>query len=242
MKLLILSSDTGEGHNSAAAAIESAAKSAGIQVKVRKPLEESTSVNRSLANFYNVLLTHRPRWVGWYFNLIDRMRPNERDFFYGKVRRYIGRFIDAERPDIVLSVHPMLNHFIPRFIKEEGFGIPCQVFLTDPFPPFWRGWTSPYIDQYFVPTDEALQSLTAGGIRPWQIERISMPVRPQFVPATMSQIQRLRNSLELTDDSIILINGGARGGGPLLKIYSSIRKAAAGANVLVVCGRNKKLK
>ena len=64
-KLLILSSDTGEGHNSAAAAIENAAKSAGFQVKVRKPLEESTSVNRSLANLYNVLLTHRPRWVGW---------------------------------------------------------------------------------------------------------------------------------------------------------------------------------
>ena len=62
---------------------------------------------------------------------------------------------------------------------------------------------------------------------------VVLPVRPQFVPATMSQIQRLRNALELTDDSIILINGGARGGGPLLKIYCSIRKAAAGANIWV---------
>src|SRR5262249_30919386 len=121
-KLLILSSDTGQGHNSAAAAIETAARSAGFQAKIRKPLEGSTRINCSLAYLYNVLLTHRPQWMSWYFKLIDGVRPNEREFFYAKVRRYIGRFMDDERPDIVLSVHPMLNHFIPRFIKEEGLG------------------------------------------------------------------------------------------------------------------------
>src|SRR6267143_2182837 len=107
-KLLILSSDTGEGHNSAAAAIENAAESAGFRTRIRKPLEESTRINRSLAGFYNTLLTHRPQWMGWYFQLIISMRPNERDYFYSKVRTYIGLFIDSESPDILLSVHPML--------------------------------------------------------------------------------------------------------------------------------------
>jgi processive 1,2-diacylglycerol beta-glucosyltransferase len=241
-KLLILSSDTGEGHNSAAAAIQSAARAAGLEVQIRKPLEESTKTNRTLANVYNVLLTHRPQWMGWYFRLIDTIRPNERDIFYAVVRKYIGRFVDAEQPDIVLSVHPMLNHFMQRFIKEEGLRIPCRTFVTDPFPPFWRGWTSPYIDQYFVPTDEALQALTATGIPAWCVERVSMPVRPRFVPATMSEIQTLRDTLKLDDGSIILINGGARGGGRILRIYHSIRKAAPAANVLVVCGRNSRLR
>src|SRR5207244_7417285 len=127
-KLLILSSDTGEGHNSAAAAVENAAGTAGLSVKIRKPLEESTRVNRSLAGFYNTLLTHRPQWMGWYFQLINSMRPNERDYFYSKVRTYIGRFIDSESPDALLSVHPMLNHFIQRFIKEERLGIACYSF------------------------------------------------------------------------------------------------------------------
>ncbi len=241
-KLLILSSDTGEGHNSAAAAIENAARSAGFQAKIRKPIEESTKVNRSLANLYNVLLKHRPQWMGVYFRLIDGVRPNERDFLYPKVRGYIGRFIDRESPDVVLSVHPMLNHFLPRFIKEEGLGIPCFAFLTDPFPPFWRGWTSPYIDQYFVPTDEALQALTASGIPAWRIERVAMPVRSQFVPASLSEIQALRNTLKLDDRSIILINGGARAGGPIFKIYELIRRTAPEENVLVVCGRNSRLR
>jgi len=241
-KLLILSSDTGEGHNSAAAAIENAAQSAGLQATIRKPLEESTKINRSLANIYNVLLTHRPQWMGLYFRVIDQIRPNERELFYRKHRAYIGRFIESENPDIVLSVHPMLNHFIPRYVKEEGLGIPCFTFLTDPFPPFWSGWTSPYIDQYFVPTDEALQAVTASGIPAWRIERVSMPVRRQFVPATMSEIQELRSTLKLDGSSIILINGGARGGGPIVRIYRSIRQAAPDANVLVVCGSNSRVR
>src|SRR2546427_827151 len=124
-KLLILSSDTGEGHNSAAAAIENVANSAGFRARIRKPLEESTKVNRSLAHFYNALLMHRPQWMGAYFRLIDGLRPNEREYFYLKVCGHIGRLIDSEAPDIVLSVHPMLNHFIQRFIKEHRPGIHC---------------------------------------------------------------------------------------------------------------------
>ena len=241
-KLLILSSDTGEGHNSAAAAIENAAKSAGFRTQIRKPLEESTKVNRSLGNFYNTILTRRPQWMGIYFRLIDSVRPNERDIFYAKLRRYIGRFIESESPDIVLSVHPMLNHFIPRHIKEAGLGIACYTFLTDPFPPLWRGWTSPYVDRFFVATDEALQGLTASGIPAWRIERVPMPVRPNFVPATMTEIQEFRSALKLDQASIILLNGGARGGGPILKIYETLRRAAVDSNILVVCGRNSRLR
>jgi processive 1,2-diacylglycerol beta-glucosyltransferase len=186
-------------------------------------------------------LRRRPQWMRLYFSLIDALRPNERDFFYSKVRRYIGRFVDEERPDVVLSVHPMMNHFLQRFIKEEQLGIPCYTFLTDPFPPFWRGWSSPYVDKYFVATDEALQALTASGIPAWRIERVAMPVRPEFVPPTMKEIQEFRAELNIDGGSVILINGGARGGGPLLKIYETVRKAAIHSNILVVCGKNTQL-
>src|SRR6187455_2172906 len=211
-KLLILSSDTGEGHNSAAAALELAATAAGLEVSIRKPLEESGSVHRSMGRLYNTLLERRPQWMNRYFWLIDHCRPNERDIFYSKSREFIRQFLESEKPDSLLSVHPMLNHFVQRFLKEEGRPIPCFTFLTDPFPPFWHGWASPYVDRYFVPTDEALQALTAMGIPAWRIEKVPMPVRRRFVPASMSEIQALRDALQLDDASIILINGGARGG------------------------------
>jgi len=62
-KLLILSSDTGEGHNSAAAALELAASAAGLNVSIRKPLEESGKINRTMGQLYNTLLARRPQHV-----------------------------------------------------------------------------------------------------------------------------------------------------------------------------------
>ena len=41
---------------------------------------------------------------------------------------------------------------------------------------------------------------------------------------------------------IILSMAGRAGGGPILKIYRSIRKTASEANILVVCGRNSRLR
>src|SRR5262245_36198127 len=114
--LLILSSNTGEGHNSAAAAIRLAAQASGLHATVRHPLEESGVVNRALGSFYNTLLTKRPQWMTGYLWLIDRVRPNEREILYRRESKFIGRFLDSTRPDLLLSVHPMLNHFIQRFI------------------------------------------------------------------------------------------------------------------------------
>jgi len=237
-KLLILSSDTGEGHNSAAEALQATASAAGLQVSIRKPIEESGRFNRSLGGLYNTILTRRPQWMGNYFWLVDHCRPNEREFLFERARKYIAGFIDAEKPDALLSVHPMLNHFIQRHIKEARLGIPCHTFLTDPFPPFWQGWASQWVDRYFVPTDEALQALTAMGVAAWRIERVPMPVRPWFRPMSAEERLAFARQFGLSGRTTILLNGGARGGGPLAAIHKTIRRGAPDADILVICGRN----
>lgn len=241
-KVLILSSDTGEGHNSAAAAVRAAAIVAGIQASIRKPLEESGHLARTLGGLYNTLLTRKPQWMTSYLRLIDFIRPNDREVIFKSVRRFVEKFLEAERPELLLSVHPMLNHVIPRFIKQERLDIPIHTLLTDPFPPFWRGWASPYVDRYFVVRDEARQALTAMGVEPSRIENVPMPVRPEFVPATLNEIDDFRQEHRLDDASTILVNGGARGGGPVLQIYETVKAAAASANILVICGRNVTLR
>jgi processive 1,2-diacylglycerol beta-glucosyltransferase len=136
----------------------------------------------------------------------------------------------------------MLNHFIQRHIKEQRLPIPCYTFVTDPFPPFWRGWASPFVDRYFVPTNEARTALIAAGIAASRIVVVAMPVREGFRPATMSEVQEFRASQKLDGSSTILINGGARGGGPIYEIYKSVRSNAQGSNILIVCGWNQKLR
>ena len=240
-RLLILSSDTGEGHNSAAAALEAAGENAGWRVSVRKPLEESTAANRIWAGLYNLILTHRPGWMGLFARTIDRLKPNEANLFYRRVEGYIARFLEAERPDVILSVHPMLNHMIPRSVAERGLNIRCLTFVTDPFPPFWEGWSSPYIDRYFVLSDEASRALEASGVSADRIERVAMPVRPGFRPHRPEEVDQLRSKLNITGETI-LVNGGARGGGPIRRIVLAVRGASPSANLLVVCGHNARLR
>ena len=242
MRLLILSSDTGEGHNSAARALAAAGKEAGLEVLLRKPLEESAALNRSLGSIYNLLLTHRPAWMGLFFRAINVLKPNEGNIFYGPVRRYIRRFLASEKPDAILSVHPMLNHMIQRWIREQGIQIPCYTFITDPFPPFWKGWASPYVHGYFVMTEEAAGALAANGIDRSKIKRVGMPLRDGFRPHSADEMTQLREALGLGEGETVLVNGGARPGGPLFRLVGTVREAAPEATVLAVCGRNDRLR
>jgi processive 1,2-diacylglycerol beta-glucosyltransferase len=69
-----------------------------------------------------------------------------------------------------------------------------------------------------------------------------MPVRAQFKPFSVEARDAFRDELHLDGATTILLNGGARGGGPLLPTYRAVRKAAPEANILVVCGRNERLR
>jgi UDP-N-acetylglucosamine:LPS N-acetylglucosamine transferase len=240
-RLLILSSDTGEGHNSAADAIQQSASEAGWLASTRKPSDDSSYGYRSLNGLYNFLLTHGPGLVGLLAKTIELLKPNEADFCYYQVHDYIRRLVRDEEPDIILSVHPMLNHLIQRWVGEQGLNIRCYTFVTDPFPPFWKGWSSPYIHRYFVLTDEAASELAANGVAEERIERVAIPMRSGFRPHTPEEVAALRSRFKI-QGNVILINGGARGGGPMRRLVQAIRDAAPEFNLLVVCGHNTALR
>src|SRR5918995_3618099 len=90
-KILIISSDTGGGHRSAAAAIV-----AGVQkffegdsyaVRVVRAIEDSHSITEKLVRLYNWLLRNRQHWMKYLFWVVNRFRPETREFFQ---RRCIG--------------------------------------------------------------------------------------------------------------------------------------------------------
>lgn len=240
-RLLILTSDTGEGHNSAARAIAEAAGAVGYQVSLRKPLEESSVFNRALGDIYNLVLTYRPAWMGVFALSVDYFRPNEADFLYRRLSDFIAEFLDSEQPDIVLSVHPMLNHMIPRWIKEHDLDVPFYTLVTDPFPPFWQGWSSPWVDEYFVPTREAGEELVSRGVPAERIDHVPMPIRSVFDRVPHEEIDALKRSLSVEGD-LILVNGGARGGGPLRHLVRAVREASPASHLVVVCGHNERVR
>src|ERR671933_2201366 len=92
-KILIISSDTGGGHRSAAAAIV-----AGVQkffegdsyaVRVVRAVEESHHLSAKMVAFYNWVLRNKQHWMKYVYWFVNRFRPEARGFLYRRSLAYV---------------------------------------------------------------------------------------------------------------------------------------------------------
>src|SRR3954453_2007319 len=92
-KILIISSDTGGGHKSAAAAIV-----AGVQkfwggdsyaVRVVRAVEESHRLSARMVALYNWVLRNRQHWMKYVYWCVNRLRPEARGPLYRRSLKYI---------------------------------------------------------------------------------------------------------------------------------------------------------
>jgi hypothetical protein len=102
-KILIISSDTGGGHRSAAVAkilIASTRRRASLQkflrgksvaVRVVKAVEESHHITEKLVGVYNWMLRNRQHWMKYLYWAMNRFRPETREFFHKALRRFRAR-------------------------------------------------------------------------------------------------------------------------------------------------------
>src|SRR2546428_9920272 len=103
-KILIISSDTGGGHRSAAAAIvagiESFVKGESYAIQVVRAVEESAAIAARLARLYNWLLRNKPHWMKYFYWAINRVRPETREVFHLRCIGYVRRTLDRSGPHI----------------------------------------------------------------------------------------------------------------------------------------------
>jgi hypothetical protein len=162
-KILILSSDTGGGHRSAAAAIV-----AGVQkffdgqsyaVRVVRAVEESHSITAKMVSSYNWLLRNKQHWMKYVYWAMNRFRPETREFFHKRCVGYVADIFERWCPHVVVSVHPLTQHIFGRVLKELKLAdrIPLVSVVTDPSYGFWKGWACDDQTLYLVASEEARQ-------------------------------------------------------------------------------------
>ncbi|MDX6710378.1 MAG: processive 1,2-diacylglycerol beta-glucosyltransferase, partial [Blastocatellia bacterium] len=145
-KILIVSSDTGGGHRSAAAAIM-----AGVQkffagqsyaVQVVRAIEDAHDVTDRLVRFYNWLLRNKQHWMKYLYWAVNRFRPDTREFFYTRTVGFLKDVFERWCPHVVVSVHPLTQYTIARILRELGLTgkVPLVTVVTDPCYGFWKGW------------------------------------------------------------------------------------------------------
>ena len=248
-KILIISSDTGGGHRSAAAAIvagvESFVKGESYAIRVVRAVEESAAIADRLVRLYNWLLRHKQHWMKYYFWALNRVRPETRKFFHSRSIGYVRGLFERWCPHIVVSVHPLTQHIFARVLKELKLAdrIPLVTVVTDPFYGFWKGWACDDVKLYLVASEEARQQLIDYGINPDRIKISGMPVHPKFDFPTEQAAQAARIALGLDAKKFtVFVNAGWEGGGNIPEIFRELVRGELDVQAIFLAGKNEALK
>ncbi len=248
-KILIISSDTGGGHRSAARALVEGAhkfwEGKSVTVRVVKAVEESHRVTDKLVNVYNWVLCNKQHWMKYVYWGVNRFRPETSQFFQRGSVGYVRRQFEKWCPHIVVSVHPMTQHIFARILKELNLAeqIPLVTVVTDPCYGFWKGWACNDVSLYLVANEDARRQLIDYGIVPEKIKISGMPVHPKFHEINEKDAQKARKAFGLDAEKFtVFVNAGWIGGGNIPQIFRELVRGELDVQAIFLAGKNVELR
>src|ERR1043166_4294307 len=248
-KILIISSDTGGGHRSAAAAIVAGVQkfldSESYAIRVVRAVEESHHLSAKLVRLYNWILRNRQHWMKYYYWFINYIRPETSAFFYKRCVGYVAGLFERWCPHIVVSVHPLTQHIFGRVLKELNLAdrVPLVSVVTDPCYGFWKGWACDAVSLYLVASEDARRQLIDYGVAPERIKISGLPVHPKFAYPGEEAAQVARRALGLDPEKFtVFVNAGWIGGGNIPQIFGELVHGELDVQAIFLAGKNEGLK
>ncbi|CAI9094703.1 OLC1v1030489C5 [Oldenlandia corymbosa var. corymbosa] len=253
-KVLILMSDTGGGHRASAEAIKAAFREQfgdDYQVYITDLWTDHTPWPfNQLPRSYNFLVKHGPLWKLTYYASCPRV-VHQSNFAATStfIAREIFRGLMKYQPDIIISVHPLMQHVPLRILRTKGLldKIVFTTVVTD-LCTCHPTWFHKLVTRCYCPSEEVARRASKAGLKPSQIKVYGLPVRPSFVKPVPPKVD-LRRELGMDEYlPAVLLMGGGEGMGPIEATAQALGDAlyddSTGeprGQLLVICGRNKKL-
>jgi len=248
-KILILSSDTGGGHRSAAQALTEGLQriwqGQSIAVRVIKAVEESHHITDKLVGVYNWVLRNKQGWMKYLYWAMNRFRPETREFFQRRCIGFCRDVFEKWCPHIVVSVHPMTQHIFGRILRELNLQdqIPLVTVVTDPCYGFWKGWACEDVSLYLVANEDAQRQLVDYGVDPGKIKISGLPLHPKFKEVTEADAQNARRAYGLDPDKFtVFVNAGWIGGGNIPAIFRELIRGELDVQAIFLAGKNEDLR
>ena len=245
LKVLILSGNTGEGHNSAARAIEAGLADKNIVCETRDVLTfKSEKTSEGIAGLYSSVIKKAPKFFGVIFTLgkwYDDLRlPSP---IYKSNARYADKlyeYIKENGYNCVICTHLFAMQAITAVRRKYQLAIDCYGVMTDyVIHPFVKDSD---LDGYFVPSEAVAKQFMKKGFPREKLFVTGIPVHAEFSQSITKQ--EARESLNLPQDkkTVVIMTGGA-GCGKVAKLCKKLNKTFGDDKLFVVLtGRNEKLK
>jgi UDP-N-acetylglucosamine:LPS N-acetylglucosamine transferase len=243
-RVVVVYSRVGGGHVSAARALAEALESTGQAVVTLADayLECSRFPLTLFPAAYARLARYHPRLWRMLYQATDT-RFNAAGVLTPFLRPGFRRVLAAQRPDVVISVLPVINGLLAQAAAEARARF--EVVLTD-WHAVHRLWVAPGVDHYTTATESAAADCVRFGASLDGIDVTGIPVRSAFSSGD-DDAERAAGLLRLglsADRLTVLAMVGAEGSPRALDNIARLAQAETtlNAQLVVVCGRNDDLR
>lgn len=245
MRVLILSCSTGQGHNSAARAIEDALIKKGAECLIIDPLSFSgRRTAKKAADIYTAMMKNAPNAfgviykVGEIYSSTGIISPVYQ--FNARYSKKLEAYINEEKFDAVISTHLYGMEACTAIRKRGKCKVPFFGVLTDytciPF------FAETHLDAYFIPQEELKDELVSCGMEADRLISSGIPVNPRFSCPTEKSEARKKLGLKENTPAVLVMNGGIGCENILDFCKEFINGNETDFSLLVLTGRNAKLK
>jgi 1,2-diacylglycerol 3-beta-galactosyltransferase len=242
--------DAGGGHRNAATALQGVIASGNYGWNVRlvnlQEVLDSLDVFRKitrirLEDIYNLVLARG--WTLGSSQLLPLMQAVIRLYHPAQVK-LLAKYWERQRPSMVVSFVPNFNRALFESLRRVLPGVPLVTILTDLAdysPHFWIEKQP----QYFVcGTQRAKEQALAMGHPTGRVFQVSgMILRPQFYEMDSMDCREERERLGL--DPYLptgLVLFGGQGSNVMFSIAERLGNSSANLQLIMICGRNAKLR
>lgn len=253
VKVLLLFSDSGGGHRSAAEALIEAWE-ADYPGQVRAEMVDYLSdyapfpLNRAGSSYPWTVRNFGSLYAGIFHvsNTPQRAHAIMRTL-YPSTRHAIQRMLAQHPADVIVSVHPLANHIVNWTMCAAGLAQPYVTVVTDLLT-VHATWYYPRVRRIIVPTPDALARGVEYGVPAERLAVRGLPVARKFQMVDAARPKEtVRAALGLVPEHrTVLLLGGGEGMGPVYETAQAIDATLAGdgrtVQLVVIAGHNTALR
>ena len=244
MKAVILSCNTGGGHNAAAQAVRQAMVLRGHEALVLDYLAlAGPKVSRAVGGGYVGLVQHSPKAFGAVYGLGRKVSGmvDRSPIYYANsaMAKYLREYFSEHPVDVILTTHLYAAETL-TWMRRHGETLPPTIAIATDYTciPFW-GETD--CDFCVIPHEDLTDEFVSKGVPREKIYPLGIPVAPEYsVPLDK---QEARKALGLDPGkTIYLIMGGSMGYGNIDKTILQLDDLPFDFQAMVVCGSNLQMR
>ncbi len=234
-KVLILTTNYGEGHLQVAKTLKNEFSSIGVDCISRDLYYETSPIINELTRkvYLKSYTTSGRHFYRLFYYGSKHISKNKNltilSYGYTKLKNIIAEF----QPDLIINTFPFLS--VPFYRKKTNTLIPTYNVVTDYC--IHNLWIHPNIDKYYVATTHLQSELEQMGIEEARIAVTGIPISADFE----KMMNKPKLSLLSPAKRTILIIAGAYGVSREVKQICELLQDDTLLKLIIVCGKNNEL-